>query len=407
IERNRVTVMHFVPSMLNIFLDHLRISGDTGTGKVASLKQVFSSGEELTPAQVKRFERLLYKPFATRLANLYGPTEATIDVSYFDCFRRGQNELDSVPIGKPIANTGLYILDGHSHLQPVGVAGELCLGGVGLARGYLNRPELTREKFELRTSNCELPFPLYHTGDLARWLADGNIEFLGRIDHQVKVRGFRVELGEIEYHLLEYDTVKEAVVIIRHKNGNQNDEPALCACIVTRHGSMPDVTELRNYLSHRLPGYMVPSFFKQLDRLPLTPSGKLNRAALDSSGDFLGSSVEYIAPGTPTEMKIASIWKEVLGGQESSVGVNDNFFDMGGTSMDVIRVNRQMTRQFNKTIPIIALYKYTTVGALAHLVDHGESGNEDTYSENKRQDRVKKGRRDKTKMRQMRRRGGY
>ena len=196
-QRNKITTMHFVPSMLNVFLDHLE--GSSNVDKLSSLSQVFASGEALNVQQAERFNRILNRQFKTKLHNLYGPTEATVDVSYFDC-STGET-LEIIPIGKPIDNISLYVVDKNYGLQPVGVAGELCIAGDGLARGYLNKPELTMEKF---VQNPFVPGTrMYRTGDLARWLPDGNIEFLGRIDHQVKIRGFRIELGEIEVQLLE------------------------------------------------------------------------------------------------------------------------------------------------------------------------------------------------------------
>ncbi|MBW7477878.1 amino acid adenylation domain-containing protein, partial [Paenibacillus oenotherae] len=202
IVRYRVTTMHFVPSMLTAFL-HACPSG------LSSLKQVFASGEALVIKQVNEFKELLYKPYNTRLANLYGPTEATIDVSYFDCDQAAKPGI--IPIGKPIDNTQLYVLDGRQEVQPIGVPGELYIGGAGLARGYVNRAELTEEKF---IANPYRPGErMYRTGDLARWQPDGTVEYLGRIDHQVKIRGYRIELGEIEAQLLKVEGVKEAAVL--------------------------------------------------------------------------------------------------------------------------------------------------------------------------------------------------
>ncbi len=212
IEKHNITVMHFVPSMLNMFLEHLKINGELS--RLKSLRQVFASGEALTLHQVEMFNRLINKNCGTLLANLYGPTEAAIDVSYFDCTI--DKELDKVPIGKPIDNIKLYIVDKNNKLQPVGVSGELCIAGVGLARGYLNRPELTAEKFV--NNPFEEGTRMYKTGDLAKWLPDGNIEFLGRIDDQVKIRGFRIELGEVENALNKCPYIKDSVIIHRKDN---------------------------------------------------------------------------------------------------------------------------------------------------------------------------------------------
>ncbi|WP_036693983.1 amino acid adenylation domain-containing protein, partial [Paenibacillus tyrfis] len=269
IARNNVSTLHFVPSMLDVFLEYVGSTGGKASGKLASLRQVFASGEALTPAQVSKFRREVGD---TRLINLYGPTEATVDVSYYECTA---GELSgTVPIGKPIDNIRLYIIgEGNQGLQPVGVAGELCIAGVGLARGYLNRPELTEEKF---VNHPLVPGErIYRTGDLARWLPDGNIEYLGRIDHQVKIRGYRIELGEIEAQLLKLAPVQQAVVIAREDGSGQKQ---LCAYIVAEQ--QMTVSELRGELSRELPGYMIPSYFVQMEQMPLSANGKLDRKAL-------------------------------------------------------------------------------------------------------------------------------
>ncbi|MGB7605976.1 MAG: amino acid adenylation domain-containing protein, partial [Lutisporaceae bacterium] len=222
IEKNRVTVMHFVPSMLNIFMEYLQINDVEG---LSSIRQVFASGEALMPYQVEKFNAILSNRYGTALANLYGPTEAAIDVSYFDCIGKGQ--LERVPIGKPIDNISLYILDESKNVQPIGVSGELYIAGVGLARGYLNNTTLTAEKFV--DNPFETGTKMYRTGDLARWLSDGNIEFLGRIDHQVKTRGYRIELGEIETQLLSYQGVKEVIATAKEDNSGSK---YLCAYLV-------------------------------------------------------------------------------------------------------------------------------------------------------------------------------
>ncbi|MEO2255346.1 amino acid adenylation domain-containing protein [Paenibacillus amylolyticus] len=258
IERHGVTVMHFVPSMLSVFLEQ---AGDAfNREQLGSLRRVFASGEALKPQQVTGFYKLMEGSEAT-LHNLYGPTEATVDVTYYDSastFAEGV-----VPIGKPIANTQLYIVNDHRQLQPMGVAGELCIAGEGLARGYLNQPELTAEKF------VDNPFEpgtkMYRTGDLARWLPDGNLEYLGRIDHQVKIRGYRIECGEIEVQLLIHVHIREAVVV------DQEDEQGqtyLCAYLVS--DEVVPVAELREHLAAQLPDYMIPSYFVELENIPLT-----------------------------------------------------------------------------------------------------------------------------------------
>jgi amino acid adenylation domain-containing protein/non-ribosomal peptide synthase protein (TIGR01720 family) len=360
VEKYQVTVMHFVPSMLKVFLEYLKTSSETK--KLSSLKQVITSGEALTKCHVVQFNQLLYKKNFTKLANLYGPTEATIDVSYFNCFEVDDREI--IPIGKPIDNIHLYVVDQHLHLQPLCVPGELCIAGEGLARGYLNRPELTAEKFveqveqvsgpgdrcrwETNSNKKFLRGPgavfikralgqrrqkLYRTGDLACWQSDGNIAFLGRIDQQVKIRGFRVELGEIESQLLKHEKIKEAVVVVRiDKTANVY----LCAYIVS--DSEVSSSELREYLSKTLPDYMVPSYFVPLETIPLTHNEKVNRKALPDPEFKVGD--DFVPPKNEVEETIIQIWQEVLGIE--GVGITDNFFEIGGDSIKAIQITARL-----------------------------------------------------------------
>ena len=256
VKENKVTVMHFVPSMLNAFLEYIENYGEDD--ELSTLKQVFASGEALTVNQVKRFNKFVNKKYGTKLSNLYGPTEATVDVSYYDC--KTDNNFRVVPIGKPIDNIQLYILDKNYNVLPIGAAGELYIAGDGLARGYVNKPELTNEKF------VDNPFTpgtkMYKTGDLARWMSEGDIEYLGRIDHQIKIRGNRVELGEIETNIVSFYGIKESVVIDRDdENGNKY----LCAYYVSENNI--DISKLQEHLSMKLPKYMVPSYFVRLDSI--------------------------------------------------------------------------------------------------------------------------------------------
>ncbi|GAA1935353.1 non-ribosomal peptide synthetase [Kitasatospora viridis] len=265
VEQHRVSVLHFVPTMLAAFLDYVAETGEAA--RLAPLRLVFASGEALSPAHVAAFHRVL-RPGATGpdLVNLYGPTEATVDVSHFPCTEPGA----TVPIGRPIANTRLYVLDDARRIQPVGVPGELCIGGVGLARGYLGRPELTADRF------VEAPFPgeprVYRTGDLARWLPDGTVEYLGRADHQVKIRGFRVELGEIEHRLRWLPEVADAAVLAL------GSPPTLHAFVAAQEP--PAADRLQDALAAVLPAFMVPRHFTVLGALPLSPNGKVDRGRL-------------------------------------------------------------------------------------------------------------------------------
>ncbi|MCP5051770.1 MAG: amino acid adenylation domain-containing protein, partial [bacterium] len=323
-----VTHINFVPTMFNVFAGHLT---PANIHRLSGLKYIFLAGEALPAELVKRFRQL---GTGILLENLYGPTEATV---YASLYSLGDwTDTAVVPIGKPLGNVRLYILDRYSNLQAVGIPGELCIAGAGVARGYLNRPELTREKFEVRSAKCEVEaqyhckfnaakprkakeserselydgvkphhnfalrtshFALYHTGDLARWMTDGNIEFLGRIDHQVKIRGFRIELGEIESGLLKQSNVIDAVVIDRE---DSQGERYLCAYVVYSDPSaLPD---LREYLSGSLPQYMVPSYFVRLDEIPSTVGGKVDRNALPAPE--LQAAADRIAPSGPVEIQL-------------------------------------------------------------------------------------------------------
>src|SRR5208337_3198252 len=265
IREEQISIIHFVPSMLRLFLEV------PGVEQCVSLRKVFSSGEALTYDIQQRFFERLQAP----LFNLYGPTEAAVDVTFFACQRNSTSKV--VPIGRPIANTCIVILDENRQPVPIGVPGELNIGGVNLARGYLNRPELTAEKF-LPNSIPELNTDrLYRTGDLARFMPDGNVEFLGRMDHQVKIRGFRIELGEIEAALRDQSEIGQAVVVAREdRPGDQR----LAAYLVASNCKIPDSAELRRRLKMRLPDYMLPSSYTFLEELPLTHNGKFDRNAL-------------------------------------------------------------------------------------------------------------------------------
>ena len=269
IRKHRVTVLHFVPSMLNIFLEYLDGKDDRVFEGLASVRRIFVSGEALTPSHVKKFNNILGKRIGARLTNLYGPTEATVDVSYYDC--PTHNDFETVPIGRPIQNLRFYIIrDGRQ--VAIGDTGELCIAGVGLARGYLNNPELTNEKF---VDSGDLGERIYRTGDVARWLPDGNVEYLGREDHQVKIRGLRIELGEIENTIREYPAIADCVCVTRKYSENVI---LIIAYLVFK--SEVAISELKQYLKKHLPDYSIPSHFVILDTIPLTANGKADRKAL-------------------------------------------------------------------------------------------------------------------------------
>jgi amino acid adenylation domain-containing protein len=365
IRRCGVTTMHFVPSMLGSFLGY--VDSGVDVGGLNCLRRVFASGEELTPHYVKQFNSSIGEKTGTKLINLYGPTEATVDVSYFDCPAAGTPE--KIPIGKPIDNTGLYVVDKYLKLQPAGVPGELLISGEGLARGYLNRPELTAARFVNPFGslvNGKISDDrFYKTGDLAKWLPDGNIEFLGRIDHQVKIRGVRIELGEIEHRLLDHPGIKEAVVICEDNNNGVN---ALYAYIVSDFELT--AVELREYLSAFLPGYMIPSQFFRVEKIPLTPNGKIDREAMSSVKEIMKTGVEYAPPVGEVEEKITGVWKEILGLED--IGVNDNFFELGGNSLQIITISNKMKVILGNDIPVVKIFSYPTIRALANYLSKNE-----------------------------------
>ncbi len=360
IEEHKITTMHFVPSMLNMFLEY--IDGKVDLKRLKTLKQVFASGEALGAQQVIRFNRLLLRENGTKLHNLYGPTEASIDVSYFDCSIDKQYE--EIPIGKPIDNIHLYIIDKNNRLCPIGVPGELCIAGDGLARGYLNRDQLTSEKFVTNPFYSTTNYPLmYRSGDLAKWMPDGNIQYLGRLDFQVKIRGNRIELGEIEAELLKHTAIKDAVVAaIDHKDGSKY----LCAYYVSDEELA--VNELRAFLASNLTEYMLPSYFIKLDKIPLSSNGKADRKALPKpEGIKINTGTEYIAAQTATEKKLEALWKELL--SVDTVGINDNFFDLGGNSLLLVSMHSKLEEEYKDLIKITDLFTNPSISSLAQFID--------------------------------------
>jgi non-ribosomal peptide synthetase component F len=293
------------------------------------------------------------------LHNLYGPTEASIDVTAWECRRDKPTKV--VPIGRPIANTQIYILNWQLQPVPIGVAGELHIGGNGLARGYLNRPELTQEKFIANPFSNDPTSRLYKTGDLARYLPDGNIEFLGRIDNQVKLRGYRIELGEIETVLGQHPTVQSSAVMAREDTPG---DKRLVGYVVARPEVRFDTVDLRNHLKQKLPEYMIPSAWVLLDGLPLTPNGKVNRNALpapDQSREETGQS--YTAPRSSLEQSLTEIWAGVL--KIAKVGIHDNFFELGGHSLLATQVVSRMRNSFAIDLPLRLMFEAPTVAEIA------------------------------------------
>ncbi|MBD5797972.1 hypothetical protein BHU24_24510 [Bacillus pseudomycoides] len=322
--------------------------------KELNLRKIIFGGEALNPSMLKEW-RLKYP--STQLINMYGITETTVHVTYKEITENEIGEGKS-NIGKPIPTLQTYIMDEYQRLQPIGIQGELYVTGDGLARGYMNRPDLTAEKF------VDNPFiqgeKMYKTGDLARWLPDGNIEYLGRIDDQVKIRGYRIELGEVETALLKVDSVQEAVVIALE---NEEGLKQLCAYFVGDKSLI--VSQLREELSQELPTYMIPSYFVQLDKMPLTSNGKTNRKALPSPEGRMQTGMEYVAPQTKIEKILVSIWENVLGIE--NIGLLDDFFDLGGDSIKSIQVSSRLF-QVGYKVGMKELFKFPTISQLSLYV---------------------------------------
>lgn len=359
IEKEKIGVLHFVPSMLEVFLE------EEGLDRCRSLNRVICSGEALTPKLQQRF----FSAFQSELYNLYGPTEATIDVTFWKCGSDGMQDI--VPIGRPISNTELYILDGQLNPVPVGVPGQLFIGGMGLARGYMNRGDLTAESF-IPHRFGEAGSRLYATGDMARYLADGNIEYLGRRDHQVKIKGYRIELGEIESILNQHPSIRESVAILREGGSNLR---RLVAYVVEEWNAGIDLAEVRGFLAERLPVYMIPNNIVVIGEIPRTQTGKIERSKLPAPPERSEVKVPYEPPVTPLEMMLVEIWKEVLGLQK--VGRMDNFFELGGDSIRGLQVVAR-ARAKGVKLSLQLLYPHPTVYSLAQAVTEGQIEDDQT-----------------------------
>lgn len=358
LRRHGVTTLWLTAGLFHLMVDE-RLE------ELKGVRQLLAGGDVLSVAHVRKYLREAV-PGHT-LTNGYGPTENTT----FTCCHRmlsGDHVANSVPLGRPIANTQVYILDNRMQLVPVGTPGELYAGGDGLARGYLNRPALTAEQFVPHPFSVDPGARLYRTGDLARYLAGGQIEFLGRVDQQVKIRGFRIETGEIESVLLQHPQVRECVVVARE---NAPGEVRLVAYVVA-HGDTPAAGALREHLKTKLPEYMVPSAFVLLKSLPLTPNGKVDRTALPPPAAS-ESIASYVAPRDELEVRLCRIWEDALG--VKSVGVKDDFFDLGGNSLLAVRLVAQMRKQFGGEVPINALFQKATIEQLAEQLAHAQRGN--------------------------------
>ncbi len=358
IDEQSVTTMHFVPPMLAVFLEEHGLAQ-----KCRSLRQVVCSGEALPLELQQRFFEVFPDP-GVKLHNLYGPTEAAVDVTFWECPRDSAETV--VPIGRPIANTQIYLRDHHGQPVPVGVPGELHIGGTGVGRGYLGRLELTREKFIPDPFQTDPAARLYKTGDLARWREDGVIIYLGRLDHQVKVRGFRIELGEIEAAINGHPEVRESVVVVREDTPG---ERRLAAYVVTTDGSGTGLSNrLRDHLKSTLPEYMVPAAFVMLAALPLTPNGKVDRRALPAP-DYsraVDARTGTRAPATPLESYLVKLWGDILGiGQ---ISTDANFFESGGDSLLGLRIVNRLREALGEHMSLVVMFEAPTILALSKLL---------------------------------------
>jgi acyl-coenzyme A synthetase/AMP-(fatty) acid ligase/acyl carrier protein len=355
------TVLHAVPGLMRRFLSFAREqAAGANVATYRQLRQVLVGGEAVAPELLAEM-REVWGGADVRV--LYGPTEATIICASYEVSREGA--INHQMIGRPLPNTVLRVLDSSGKLVPVGVEGEICIGGAGLARGYRQRADLTAEKFVGDQYGATDGARIYRTGDKGRYLPDGNIEFTGRMDEQVKVRGFRIELGEIESVLREHETVLEAVAIALEDKGN---EKRLVAYVVTAQEASRNISELRNHLKERLPDYMIPSAFVYLDELPLTSHGKIDRRALPAPDAERPALAEaFLAPQTPTEKSLASIWTKLL--DINRVGINDNYFELGGDSLLATQLVSQVRGVFEVELPLVELFRHPTLAELAASIE--------------------------------------
>ncbi|GEQ06487.1 non-ribosomal peptide synthetase [Staphylococcus gallinarum] len=356
IQEHEITMVHFVPSMLGVFIDYIKSTNRMDD--IASINYIPSSGEALKPEQVNRFNDLLGRPNNSLLIDLYGPTEASIEVVCNPLYP--SETYDIIPIGRPISNVQIYILNEKNNLMGIGVPGELCIGGIAVTHGYLNRPGLTEQQF------IDNPFgegKLYRSGDLAKWRADGELEYIGRIDEQVKIRGYRIELGEIASHLRRIDGISDVGVIVRQMVG---DDLSICAYLVSDQEI--SFSDIKAELGKKVPDYMVPAYMMQIEQLPLTANGKLNKRALP---EIEVESKTYVEPRNATEATIVEAVKHVLNVEQ--VGVYDNFFEIGGDSIKAIKLTSELSKTYN--ISIKDLFELQTIERISEALDDSADTN--------------------------------
>lgn len=352
--KDKVTAIHFVPSMLNTFLGY--ISNNANRINL-NLKYIYASGEALENHHLEKFISLGLQKAGTRLLNLYGPTEASVEVTHFDTADAVKGQ--SIPIGKPIQNIGIHILDKQNNELPVNMPGELAISGIALAKGYLNRADLTKSKFIFHN---KINRRLYKTGDLARICPNGNIEYMGRLDSQVKIRGYRIEMGEIENHLMKHPNVSEAKVVVKEFNF---EDKRLSAYIVLKNKT--EQIDFKIYLKTSLPSYMIPSAFVILDSMPVSSSGKLNKNALPDPFKKDEKVIGEKKFNNEIEKKLAKIWSQVL--KTENFGLQDNFYDVGGYSLLLILMKSMIDLEFKTEISIMELFQHTSIRSLAEVLD--------------------------------------
>ncbi|HLP88085.1 MAG TPA: amino acid adenylation domain-containing protein [Nostocaceae cyanobacterium] len=365
IKQDNVTVIDIVPSYwrnCNYVLANL--SAETRKEILDNQLRLIVSASEPLLSDIPHFWHLNLN-HQTQFINMFGQTETCGIVATYPIKITAKNLTKIVPLGQPIANTQIYLLDQNLQPVPIGVIGELYIGGWGVGQGYLHRPDLTAERFIPNPYSQEPGTRLYKTGDLGRYLADGTIEFIGRIDYQVKIRGFRIELGEIEAQLTQHPQIREAVVIAKEK---ANQDKYLVAYLVPNNAENIDLSELNNFLKQNLPDYMLPSIFAILEALPLTPNGKVNRQALPAPEELnQRKKGKFIVPSTPVEEVLAGIWAKILGVQQ--IGVEDNFFELGGHSLLATQVISHIRETFKIELPLRNLFEYPTLAALADRIE--------------------------------------
>jgi surfactin family lipopeptide synthetase A len=390
VQRQGISILEIVPSLLRALLQHIEVGGQPYQ-KLAQLRWLLLTGEPLPPQLVRGW--LAFYP-SVPILNAYGPTECSDDVTHYPVYQPPGAEVVNLPIGRAVANTQLYVLDDRLQIQPIGSAGELYVGGVGVGRGYLHNPILTATTFIEHAFDRGESLRLYKTGDKARYLPDGNLEFLGRIDYQVKIRGNRIELGEIETLLNQHPQVREAVVIAREDrpgdrylaaylvvstplnrttdadaSDSNKQLPTPNSQLPTPNSQLPTPhpTELRAFLKQKLPAYMLPGAFAYLDSMPLTPNGKVDRKALPLPDLDLSLRADFVAPTTPTQVTLVNLWQEIL--NLPQVGIDDNFFELGGHSLLATQVTIRLRPLFGVELPLRRLFESQTIAELSELIE--------------------------------------